>query len=348
MEFPLLVPPRKSGTSPRLRDSTQGSYTQLRCIRHAPEKRGRVGRVVFSSCEDLTRAARAKVVAAEVSFVSWVTVAAEGLFATLFPSDCRLCGAPLVQISRLPVCETCIGSIRPMAGRICAHCGERLVGPYQLSDEHGDAICGLCRQSDPVFVKAAAYGSYEGGLRDLIHLLKYQHVRTAAPVLGRMLSEVIERLKPCFAGADPVVVPVPLYASKLRERGFNQVELFTHSALKLKPGGLELTLRPEILQRIRLTVSQTGLTIHQRRENMRGAFQVKHSEGIRDRDVLLVDDVMTTGTTVSECARVLRRAGAARVWVATVARTLKHETTFKVAETSAQEDETRMSMAAHG
>jgi ComF family protein len=307
-----------------------------------------VGRVVFSSREDLTRAARAKVVAAEASFVSWVTVAAEGLFATLFPSDCRFCGAPLVKISRLPVCEQCLVSIRPLTGHVCAHCGERLTGPYQLADEHGEAICGLCRQAEPLYAKAAAYGSYEGGLRDLIHLLKYQHVRTATPVLGRMLSEVIEQLKPCFAGAEPVVVPVPLYASKLRERGFKQVELFTRSALKLRPGGLELAVQPEILERIRLTASQTGLTIHQRRENMRGAFQVKQPEVIRDRDVLLIDDVMTTGTTVSECARVLRRAGAARVWVATVARTLKHETTFKVADTSLQESETRMSMAAHG
>ena len=308
----------------------------------------RVGRVVFSSSEDLTRAARAKVVAAETSFVSWMTFAAEGLFATLFPSDCRLCSTPLVKISRLPVCEECLLSIRPMAGRVCGHCGERLIGPYQLADEHGEAICGLCRESEPVFVKAAAYGSYEGGLRDLIHLLKYQHVRPAAPVLGRMLSEVIEHLQPYFASVVPVVVPVPLYAAKLRERGFNQVELFTRVALKLKPGGLELALHPEILERMRFTASQTGLTIHQRQENMRGAFRVKHPEVIRDRDVLLVDDVMTTGTTVSECARVLRRAGAARVWVATVARTLKHETTFKVADMSSQEDETRMSMAAHG
>ena len=307
-----------------------------------------VGRVVFSSSEDLTRAARTRVVAAETRLVSWMTVAAEGLFATLFPSDCRLCGTPLVKISRLPVCQQCLFSIRPMQGRICAHCGERLIGPYQMANEHGEAVCGACRQSEPVYEKAAAYGSYEGGLRDLIHLLKYQHVRPAAPVLGRMLSEVIEHLAPSFAGSVPVVVPVPLHASKLRERGFNQVELFTRAALKLKPAGLGLVLYPDALERTRPTASQTGLTIHQRRENIRGAFNVRRADTIRDRDVLLVDDVMTTGTTVSECARIVRRAGAARVWVATVARTLKNETTFKVAEAPSQEDETRMSMAAHG
>ena len=306
-----------------------------------------VGRVVFSSSEDLTRAARAKVVAAESSFVSWMTVAAEGLFATLFPSNCRLCGTPLVNISRLPVCKECLLSIRPIQGRVCAHCGERLIGPYQMANEHGEAVCGACRQSEPAYEKAAAYGSYEGALRDLIHLLKYQHVRPAASVLGRMLSEVIEQLAPSFVGSLPVVVPVPLHPSRLHERGFNQVDLFTRSALKLRPAGLDLVLHPNVLERTRLTLSQTGLTIPQRRENIRGAFKLRRAGAICDQNVLLVDDIMTTGTTVSECARILHRAGAARVWVATVARTLKHETTFKVADV-AQKDETRISMAAHG
>ena len=308
----------------------------------------RVGRVVFSSSEDLTRAVRAKVVAAETALVSCVTAAAEGLFATLFPGDCRLCGTPLVKISRLPVCQDCLLAMRPMEGSRCALCGERLAGPYRMPSPDGEAICGLCRESEPAFVKAAAYGSYEGGLRDLIHLLKYEHMRPAAQVLGRMLAEVVSVLAPSFDGGEPVVVPVPLHASKLRQRGFNQVELITRAALKLKPAGLELALHPEVLERARPTASQTGLSIHQRRENMRGAFMVLRPDLLRERDVLLVDDVMTTGTTVSECARVLRRAGANRVWVATVARTLKHEVAFAVPERSADDEEARLTMAAHG
>jgi len=277
-----------------------------------------------------------------------MTVAAEGLFATLFPSDCRFCGTRLVKISRLPVCEECLLSIRPLQGGVCAYCGERFIGPYQMIDGYGAAVCGACRRSGPVYEKAAAYGSYEGGLRDLIHLLKYQHVRPAAPVLGRMLSEVIGQLAPYFAPSGPVVVPVPLHSSKLRERGFNQVELFSRAALKLRPAGLDLALNPSVLERVRRTASQAGLTIHQRRENMRGAFRVQRPEAVYGRDVLLVDDVLTTGTTVSECARILHRAGGTRVWVATVARTLKHETSSQVADELSQPDKARMSMAAHG
>lgn len=238
-------------------------------------------------------------------------------------------------------------NMRPIKGGRCALCGEPLAGTYCVANAQGEIVCPMCRDSEPPFVKAVAYGSYEGGLRDLIHLLKYERVRPAANVLGRMLAEVVAGFAPCFQDSRPLVVPVPLHASKLRERGFNQVEVFTRAALKLKPAGMELSLQPAVLERSRRTASQTGLSIHQRRENMRGAFQVVQPGLIRGADVLLVDDVMTTGTTVSECARILRRAGANRVWVATVARTLKHEATFAQAESDAQE-EVNMARAAHG
>src|SRR5262249_8574446 len=127
-----------------------------------------------------------------------------------------------------------------------------------------------------------------------------------------------------FADGSMVMVPVPLHARKLRQRGFNQSEMIARAALK-NIGGSRLLLHEEMLERTRETQTQTGLTRHQRRENIRGAFAVTKPEDVQGREVLLVDDVFTTGTTVSECARVLRRAGASKVWVATVARTLKHE-----------------------
>ncbi len=181
----------------------------------------------------------------------------------------------------------------------------------------------MCRRLEPPFVKAVAYGSYDGGLRELIHLLKYQQVRPAAAVLGRMLAEAVRGLEPGWSQNLVVVVPVPLHARKLRQRGFNQSELIAQHALKLGAGSGRLVLRSKILERRRETQSQIGLTRHQRRENLRGSFAVARPEEIAGREVLLVDDVFTTGTTVSECARVLRRAGASKVFVATVARTLK-------------------------
>jgi ComF family protein len=247
---------------------------------------------------------------------------AEALFATLFPSDCRLCGSPLTNISRLPVCRVCLSDMRPMAGGRCSICGERLASVHLFPLEQSEACCGLCPRLEPWFAKAVAYGSYYGGLRELIHLLKYQQVRPAARVLGRMLAETITGLESLWIQRPVAIVPVPLHPSKLRRRGFNQSELICREALKVGESG-HLAMRVGVLQRRRETQSQTGLTRHQRRENIRGAFAVARPEKIVGCEILLVDDVFTTGTTVSECARVLRRAGASKVYVATVARTLK-------------------------
>jgi ComF family protein len=233
--------------------------------------------------------------------------------------------------------------MRPIAGGTCSICGERLLSPYAFLAE-AEARCGLCRRLEPPFVKAVAYGSYEGGLRELIHILKYGQVRPAANVLGRMLSEVIAGLRRGFGPGTVLVVPVPLHVRRVRQRGFNHSELIARAALKQAPTEDRLVLHTNILERRRDTQSQTGLTRHQRRENIRGAFAVAKPEALSGREVLVVDDVFTTGTTVSECARVLLRAGASKVWIATVARTLKADAQHADMEL----DEIGMTMAAHG
>src|SRR5262249_29395041 len=240
---------------------------------------------------------------------------------TWFPSDCRLCGEPLVNISRLPVCAECISRLQPIDGVLCSICGERIFSPFAA--ESPSVACGLCRRAAPPFARAVAYGSYERELRGLIHLLKYEGMLPAKKVLGRILAEAIVRCGEEF-GPEVLVVPVPLHASKKRQRGFNQNEMVAGEAIKLI-GNQGLPFDSTVLIRRRNTESQIGLTRHQRRENMRGAFSIVNRAAVQDREVLLVDDVLTTGTTVSECSKVLLRAGATKVWVATIARTVKAE-----------------------
>jgi ComF family protein len=317
--------------------------------------RGDDEEAVFSSSEDRIRASQASAAVLGPSIVSrasssappgpvlppswWnrirTTQVAESLFSVLFPSDCRLCGEPLLNISRLPVCPECVGNVHPIRGKVCSICGERVLSSYAESDADGLLRCPVCRRVERPFVRAVAYGSYDGGLRELVHLLKYNGVRPAAAVLGRMLAQALPALETAFAearfaqgmfdDARVLVVPVPLHQSKRRQRGFNQSELIARAALKSDSGAVRerLQLAPDLLARTRETESQIGLTSHQRRENLRGAFAVTRAAEVTGRDVLLVDDVYTTGTTATECARVLRRAKARNVWVATVARTLK-------------------------
>jgi len=250
------------------------------------------------------------------STVSGASLVAQGLFAALFPSDCRLCGTPLENISRLPVCPGCLAAMQPISGETCDVCGERLPGLQRLSDLQ---TCSACQEARPNFAKAAAYGSYEGDLRELIHLLKYEQVVPAAGALGKMLGEAIGKLGIEFGAV--LVIPVPLHSSKRRQ--LNQAELIARAALK-EPPMAQAEPATDVLERRRPTVSQIGLTRPQRSQNIRGAFRVVHLNRVSGRNVLLVDDGLTTGTTASECARVLRKAGAKQVWVATVARTLKN------------------------
>lgn len=247
------------------------------------------------------------------------------LFSTLFPSDCRFCGAPLLNVSRVPVCEGCIRSILPTSVPQCCVCAQVLPLRYEFTN--GEARCSDCAMEPPLFARAVAYSGYDAGLREMIHLLKYEQVRPAANVLGRMLAEAIEPLEGDWDGRVPVVIPVPLHSGKMRQRGFNQSELIAAAALRhlrrkgLMPG---LSLNVTALLRKRATASQVGMTLEQRQANIRGAFKVSIPAQVAERDVLLVDDVFTTGATVSECTRVLRRAGAVNVYVATVARALKN------------------------
>ena len=243
--------------------------------------------------------------------------ATESLFSILVPSDCRICGSPLLTVSNLPVCRPCLEKIGPLDGILCRFCGEKLFSTYAQTEE--GPLCGLCRRAQPRFRRAVAYGAYEGALRDLIHLFKYHGIKPAGPLLGRLLHQATRALQ---TPDRLLVIPVPLWTGKRQTRGFNQAEAIAKAFLRNMASG-SIELDTSSLVRTRDTASQTGLTRHQRRANVRGAFAVSRPEKIKDRSILLVDDVMTTGTTAGECARVLLRAGAKEVFVATVARATK-------------------------
>ena len=254
---------------------------------------------------------------------AWAGRAAESLFSVLFPSDCRICGEPLLNISRLPVFPRCLDQMQPVRGKVRSICGDRVLSAYAERETDGLRRRPVCRRIDRPFTRATAYGSYQGGLRELVHLLKYDGIRPAANVRGRMLAEAVAAIEPSFGQAKVSVIPVPLYQGKRRDRGFNQVELIARAAVRSHPPRERFEVVPDILERTRDTRSQISMTNHQRRENMRGAFALRRAGEVTGREVLVVEDVYTTSATASECVRVLRKAGASALWVATVACTLK-------------------------
>ena len=220
------------------------------------------------------------------------------------------------------MCQPCLDQITPLAGILCSICGEKLFSGHVAGD--APPLCGICRRATPPFRRAVSYGGYAGNLRELVHLLKYHQVKSAAGFLSRLIVQSIAAME--LPGSF-VLVPVPLWKGKRRTRGFNQAEAISRELLKnfhlSRRAAASIQLDTTSLFRRRETSSQTGLTRHQRRANVRGAFAVRRPQAVQGQTILLVDDVMTTGTTAAECARVLLRAGAKEVFVATVARATK-------------------------
>jgi ComF family protein len=159
-------------------------------------------------------------------------------------------------------------------------------------------------------------------MKDAIHVFKYGRLYPAARELGRMLAHAMRKLA-ADAPQEMLVVPVPLHRSKLAKRGFNQARALAEQALKsLAASRPEWRLPPaeSTLMRLRATESQTGLSPRERRLNVRGAFTVSNAHAVAEKHVLLVDDILTTGATARAAAKALIEAGAASVWVATLAR----------------------------
>jgi ComF family protein len=223
---------------------------------------------------------------------------------------------------------------------LCSICGEKIFGQHFAADS--GALCGACRLAAPRFRKAVAFGAYEGALRDLIHIFKYQRIKSAGPLLGRLLRQAYSAIP----ADDPVlVVPVPLWPGKRSDRGFNQAEEIARAFWRSgASSGIQLCTT--LLIRSRETAPQTGLTRRQRQANLRGAFAVTTPEKIQGQSILVVDDVMTTGATAGECARVLLRAGAKQVYVATVARATREAGSILTMVAAAQRESRAVSTAA--
>jgi len=229
----------------------------------------------------------------------------------LFPPLCHICRSFIPDAGELHICSRCRDDLPLLKSPLCTVCGIPFIGAG------GDHTCGKCQTHPPHFDSARAHLLYEGAPRELIHHFKYNHKTHLRRPLVLLALEGLTGF--ITARMPDVIIPVPLHRSRLQNRGFNQAALLG----EMFSSRLSLPMLVDGLARIRETEPQIKLSAEDRNNNVKGAFAVKRGGELSGKRVLLLDDVMTTGSTVNECAKVLKKVGGTSVVVITIARTAR-------------------------
>ena len=226
----------------------------------------------------------------------------------LYPGDCRVCEKRLTTLTRVPVCPQCLAASHPFEAEFfCVQCRTPFLNRAPL-DEKG--CCTLCRLGARGFDAAYSSGEYDGALRQLIHLFKYHGVYSLERSLVDRLSDALPRDQ-----HFDLVAPVPMHWWRRLLRGRNHAEILARGLAKRTgiPFG-------EPVYRRKLTPAQARVSRAERRRNVQGVFALRRPRDVKGKRILLVDDVLTTGSTAGACAAAMKRAGAAHVAVITIAR----------------------------
>lgn len=218
----------------------------------------------------------------------------------LFPPECGGCGAPGSRW-----CRDCQQKVKILTGDLCDVCG---------LPQEGSGICETCTADRPRYRCLRAWAAFEDPVRSALHKLKYRRDFSMGDAIAAAMLPFVEKLD---WNAD-LVVPVPLGKHRLRERGYNQVAMIA----KPLAMGLGVTYSPRALKRRKETRSQVGLSREERKHNVHSAFQA--DPGVRGKIILIIDDVSTTGSTLSSGADAFYESGARDVYALTVARALPH------------------------
>ena len=231
------------------------------------------------------------------------------LLALLFPPRCASCRTFIPVTSHTPLCSECASEISVLSGPKCSHCGR----PFE-TPSGPDHVCSSCIERQMPYQKACSIFVFEKSVRRLIHRYKYSGDLYA---LNCLVEITRSNLHVCFQEAcsifNGLILPVPVHKGRLRKRGFNQS---LGLASEIFPS---CNVKSGVLVKTRATPSQTGLTKKQRKKNVKGAFFCRDLSS-HEKDVLIFDDVLTTGATVHAAAEAVKKAGARRIFVLTVAR----------------------------
>jgi len=230
-----------------------------------------------------------------------------GLLDLLLPPRCHICRTVIEQSGALHICPDCYSRLPFISSPVCSICGVPFSG---AGDDHP---CGSCLNNPPHYSAARAALAYEGACRDLIHAFKYNGRSHLRRPLGLLTAQKLAFF--ATQSAAEILLPVPLHKKRLRMRGFNQSLLLGEILSRV----WQIPLLRQGLVRTRWTTPQVELDRNNRLHNLKGAFSVTDSRAIAGKRLLLVDDVVTTGSTLHECAGTLLKAGAGAVFAVSVA-----------------------------
>lgn len=229
------------------------------------------------------------------------------LLKIVFPPACPLCLETLPENWNDDFCARCLAGFKPLPSAHCSRCAL----PFTAT-ENSSHLCGRCLSSSPTYLKVYAYGLYEATLRQAVHQFKFNHKVGLDRSLGKLLEQAIDSdLK------IDLVLPVPLQEKRLQQRSYNQALLLVRDVARRRKWRVDNRL----LAKVKETLPQHDLPAKQREKNLLGAFHLERQ--LAGEHILLIDDVMTTGATVSACSKVLLDGGAGSISVAVIARAAK-------------------------
>ena len=232
----------------------------------------------------------------------YIREAKESLSALLFPPRCNFCDS-FDSEEPLDLCESCRDRLKEVSPPFCGQCGRPQ--PGLPLDRAG--YCGRCLSDPPPYTRARYAVFYEGGLRESLLRFKYGAALHLSGTLSALLIQAFEKY--CRPEDLHVIVPIPVHRNRLVRRGFNQALVLARKLSR----ATGIPVAPRALVKIRDTRPQVGLSLKERKVNLRGSFGIAHPLDVRERSVLLVDDVATTGTTLAEASKIILDAGASSV-----------------------------------